>query len=243
MNELARKKSPRAPSIALQQAIEGAIKIYEKERRHAAPVEAVAQHLGYKNANNGAAVKALASIRYFGLLERPSDGMLAVAKDIETYQFAPNPSLRQDLIRRWLKAPQLFADLLEKYKDGLPSDANLRFEFSQRGFLPDGVESAVSVFRNSVEFARYFELRPDPIENEGRPAPQEVEPEPRSPQVAEPEPQQREADSKSDRIPIRLPGGRRAWLEVPTPFYAADKERIKRQVDLLLTQEDEDFRE
>jgi hypothetical protein len=45
--------------------------------------------------------------------------------------------------------------------------------------------------------------------------------------------------SSVDRIPIRLRGGRRAWLEIPTPFYAADKERIKLQVDLLLTEEDE----
>ena len=70
MND-ARKKSPRAPLIALDKAIEGAIKIYEKEHRHAAPTEAVAQHLGYKSANSGTALRTIASIRYFGLLERP----------------------------------------------------------------------------------------------------------------------------------------------------------------------------
>ena len=46
-------------------------------------------------------------------------------------------------------------------------------------------------------------------------------------------------DGELDRIPVRLPGGRRAWLSIPTPFYAADKERLKAQIDLLLTEEDE----
>jgi hypothetical protein len=40
-----------------------------------------------------------------------------------------------------------------------------------------------------------------------------------------------------DRIPIRLPGGRRAWLEIPPVFYEADKARIKAQIDLLLTED------
>ena len=43
-----------------------------------------------------------------------------------------------------------------------------------------------------------------------------------------------------DRIPVRLAGGRRAWLEIPTPFYAADKLRLKAQIDLLLTEEEEE---
>jgi len=38
---------------------------------------------------------------------------------------------------------------------------------------------------------------------------------------------------------VRLAGGRRAWIEIPTPFYLSDKRRIKAQIDLLLT-DDED---
>lgn len=42
-----------------------------------------------------------------------------------------------------------------------------------------------------------------------------------------------------DRIPVRLTAGRKAWLEIPTPFYAADKARLKAQIDLLLAEDDE----
>lgn len=39
-----------------------------------------------------------------------------------------------------------------------------------------------------------------------------------------------------DKNPVRLTGGRKAWLIVPTPFYEADKSRLKAQIDLLLTE-------
>jgi hypothetical protein len=238
MNEILRKKSPRAPSISLEQALDGAVRIYEKERRHPAPADAVAQHLGYKSANNGTAVKAMASIRYFGLLDRPAEGMLAVAKDVESYQYAPSPDLRQELLKRWLKTPVIFAELLDNFKDGLPSDPTLRYEFIQRGFLPDAVDAAVTVFRQSVDFARYFESsnkRPTELESQSVNN-EAIASVPQKPEAQEPLP---EPSPTNDRIPIRLTGGRRAWLEIPAPFYEADKDRIKKQVDLLLTEEDE----
>jgi hypothetical protein len=233
MNQAIRKKSPRAPSVPLNEAIDGAIKVYEKEHRHAAPTDAVAQHLGYKSANNGAALKLIASIRYYGLLERPSDGQLAITKDVEAYHFAPSPEIRSDLVRRWLKTPPVFAELLDKYPDALPSDKTLRYDLVQRGFLPDAVDAVVSVFRSSVDFARYYSPA---LKEAEEPAPVE------SQSVAESRPSNMppsDVGSSSDRIPIRLHGGRRAFVEIPSPFYAVDKERIKNQIDLLLTEEDE----
>jgi hypothetical protein len=47
-------------------------------------------------------------------------------------------------------------------------------------------------------------------------------------------------DENYDRIPIRLTGGRRAYVEVPTPLYESDKLRLKAQIDLLLADEDLD---
>lgn len=238
MSDSPRKKSPRAPSLALSEAIEGALKIYEKERRHAVPVEVVAQHLGYKNANNGAAMKAMASIRYFGLLERPQDGRLAVAKDVEDYRFAPSDQLRGELLRRWLKTPPIFAELLEKFSDGLPSDGNLRFELIQRGFFPDAAESLLPVLKNSVEFARYYEQPRAPTS--AAETLTEEKANPLSDAQSDLKPRSSEmAIEDADRIPVRLAGGRRAWLEIPTPFYEADKLRLKKQIDLLLTEEDE----
>lgn len=48
-----------------------------------------------------------------------------------------------------------------------------------------------------------------------------------------------EVSASYDRIPVRLTAGRKAWLEIPSPLYAADKARLKAQIDLLLAEDEE----
>ena len=245
----ARKKSPRAPSMSLEDALERAVKVYEKERSHAAPTDVIAQHIGYKNANNGAALAALASMRYFGLLERPQDGMLAVSRDVETYKFAPDDAMRGSLLRKFLLKPAVFADLLEKYRGGLPSEANLRFELIQRGFSPDSAQATGAVFRKSVEFVDFFATQESTedsceaevfqeVSDEGSPAVVDGR-QARKGSVA-PDDILAADGSEVDRIPVRLSGNRKAWLIIPPVFYQRDKERIKAQIDLLLSSDDDD---
>lgn len=256
---LTRKKSPRAPSISLDEALDRALKAYDKERLHPAPTEVVAQNLGYKSANNGAALSALASLRYYGLVERPKDGLLAITKDVESYKFSPSDEHKQSLLIDFLKKPAIFAELLVQYGSGLPSDANIRYELIRRGFSPNTAASAVTVFRKSVDFAGFFSS-PQAISEEGAmssEAPQVDSKELHSTHSSQPQPVEQStvaARSPSignnsmpvvpmgdgDQIPIRLHGGRRAWLVIPAPFYEADKVRLKAQIDLLLTQDEED---
>lgn len=228
--------------MPLSEAIEAAIRVYEKERRHAAPIDAVAQHIGYKSANNGTAIKALASLRYFGLLERPQDGLMAVTKDVESFQFAPSAQVRSEIVQRWLRAPAIFAELLEKYPTGLPSDATLKYELIQRGFLPDAAATVLAVFKTSVEFARPYEPQHPESPRAGEDAVASKEDATAGGESEEPSRPSAAGQNSAnvDRIPVRLAGGRRAWLEIPTPFYEADKERLKSQIDLLLTEEEDE---
>lgn len=260
--DVVRKRSPRAPSIALDEALNRALLAYDKDRTHAAPAEVVAQNLGYKSANNGSALAAMASLRYYGLLERPKEGMLAVAKSVEQYKFAPDKSQRKALLRKFLLAPNVFAELLEFYRDGLPSDATIRYELINRGFLPAPAETCAAVFRKSVDFVDYFgqpgAIEPTEADDEGA----NIEDGPRSrasnldesdesvqqPTVASfrsATPRQSASPlpplggEDVDSIPVRLTGGRRAWLVIPHRLYDADKVRLKAQIDLLLTVEEE----
>ena len=222
--------------------MEKALRVYEKEKRYPAPTEVVAQDMGYKSANNGAALSALASLRYFGLLEKPEDGKLAVSKDVENYQYAPDPKIKSELLLKWLRAPAMFADLLDRYPGGLPSDANLRFDLMNRGFSPAAGDSAVSVFRRSAEFAGYT---PSSLQrNESIPGEQltgeAIILENGTAHVAgvsKPALPSEFSVGDTDKIPVRLSAGRKAWLVIPTPFYEADKLRLKAQIDLLLTED------
>jgi hypothetical protein len=248
MSDALRKKNPRAPSIQLGEAIERILRVYEKEKRHPTPTEVVAQDIGYKSANNGAALSVLASLRYYGLLERPEDGKLSVAKDVENYQYAPDENIKRELLLKWLRTPPVFADLLDRYPGGLPSDANLRYDLINRGFSPPAADSVISVFRRSAEFAGSPESQQRTSASIAREA---LVLEPAQPEIAlsgaavarttasasmllsDPD----LPNEEIDRIPVRLSGGRRAWLVIPTPFYESDKVRLKAQIDLLLSED------
>jgi hypothetical protein len=73
-------------SIPLE-ALEKALRVYEK-KRDIQPTEVVAQDRATKCKQWGCA-KLRASLRT-GLLEKPEDGKLAVSKDVENYQYAPD---------------------------------------------------------------------------------------------------------------------------------------------------------
>lgn len=264
-----KKRSPRAPSIPLDDAIERAMKIYQKEKRHPAPPDAVAQHLGYKNASNGAAASAIATLRYYGLIDRPDGKMISVSKDVESYMYAPNDGLKKEILTNWLKTPPVFSELLEQYQDQLPSDENLKFNLIQKGFLPEAADACLNVFRASVEFAGYYESASSDSaagggldedsgldfganssadsNSVGADVARGLNPNAQAPVAAQHAAMYQGAvnpDPGVDRIPVRLSKGRRAWIEVPSPFYNADKKRLIAQIQLLLSDdEDEDEEE
>lgn len=245
MESQLRKRSPRAPSIDLGQALERALRIYDQERLHLAPVDAVAQALGYKNASNGSSSVSIASLRYFGLLERPKDGFLSVSKAVETYKYAPDEEKKKKIVLEFLKTPPLYQELLSKYSIGLPSAATLKYELIQKGFLPQAVDPVLASFLESVAYAKFFktdsqensldlsqkELSPDIEEAINRP--NQITLESQSPHLPS-------SIGEHDQIPIRLSGGRKAWLNIPMPFYESDKVRIKAQIDVLFADADSD---
>jgi hypothetical protein len=243
--------------MSLKEAVDRASKIYSQEGRHPASADIVAQHIGYKSAENGTAKQALAALGYYGLIERPSEGMVAVAKSVEEYKFAPSDELRTQILKKWLTTPAVFAELQEKFQDRLPSDASLKFELIQKGFNPATADECLAAFRESINYVQSVSTSFNTIDVE-TPAPDETT-EASTEAVADQRPvdaggyaggagtrmtpiatsRDVTVEENSDRIPVRLAGGRRAWLVIPSPFYAADKSRLISQIELLLADDDE----
>lgn len=246
MTDSLRRRSPSAPSMALDEALERAVKVYEKEQRHPAPTDVVAQNMGYKSANSGAALRTIAVLTNYGLLERAGSGKLAVSADIESYHYSPSPELKQELLIGWLKSPAIFERLLIKYKTSLPSDSTIRYDLIQEGFKPGTAEAVLRSFKRSVEFAGYFDAQNNsaPAETESLEYEANMDnrdsPKSNTELRVEESPNQAVSQPGCDRIPVRLDPKRRAWLEIPTPFYEKDKDRLKAQIDLLITDDDED---
>jgi hypothetical protein len=248
--------------MPLNEALERAMRVYDKEGRHPATADIVAVHLGYKSAENGAAKQALASLRYYGLVERPQEGMLAVTKSVEEYKYSPSEELQGELLLKWLHTPPLYAELLEKYQERLPSDASIKYEFIQKGFSPTSADEYLAAFVGSVSYVKNQIQQPI----EGSPVPSEetsISPRAAAPvttiregdraqdnaeegsgkadsnKVARTVDREADFDTESDRIPVRLAGGRRAWLIIPSPFYSADKRRLIAQLEFLITDDEE----
>lgn len=250
-----RKRSPRSPSIPLADVLERVLKVYAAVDLQPASADVIAHHLGYKSAINGAARAVIASGRYYGLLDRPGDGMLAVNARIAEYQDNPASAARSSLLKQWLRSPDVFAELLDKYPASMPSLAMIRSDLAQRGFTPNAAEECLNAFIQSVAFADYYQqtgnqtrvletqsqqLRGHPVEKTsvaGEPAAQKVVVAGAGQGSGGMAPAGQEDDG-NDRIPVRLAGGRRAWLVIPSPFYQADKKRLLSQVELLLTDDE-----
>lgn len=253
-------RSPNYPQYSIKWAIENGLALLEKEKLHPVPLDVVAQSLGYKDASNGAARRALAILKAFGLIQKAAGGKVQVAADLQRYKLTPNEDDKKIYLKQWLKKPLLYLKLLEKYENNLPSDRALVFELvDEHGFNESAAKNAIDVFRESLEYVDKLTggLNNTDVEDnefsESESASTDqmttdragISLEGDAPQLS-----QKPSNSLSSlpnennvvRYPIRLVGGRMAWIEVPDPFYEADKNRLKAQIEIIGTvDEDNDF--
>lgn len=250
-----RKRSPRCPSFSLEEAVQRIGDLYEKENKHAVAADAAAQGLGYKDANSGAAKTMIASVSYYGLLNRSPDGKLSVAPDFEKFKYAPTNDVKSGFLTSWLKNPKVFAELIQKYGDNFPSDGALKYELIEMGFMPDAADDAIRVLKSSVEYVKKQgatvnsggsivpddeEDKDSPQDNSGKVDSTAAQQKPEQHTAQKPPAQTPATPPSGDfkTITIFLPRGREALLYVPRPFFEKDRDAIKRQIDALLTDDE-----
>ena len=120
-----RDRSPNYPSLTFKEALAAAKKIWDQDRKHPVSVTLASQHLGYKQ-ENGVTLPMLAAMKRYGLLV-PSGKDVRVSDDANTILLYPEGSPEAvAVIKRLAMLPSLFGKVLEKFPNGLPSDANLR---------------------------------------------------------------------------------------------------------------------
>ena len=151
-----------------------------------------------------------------------------------------------------MESPQIFAELLNKFQNRLPSEPSIKYELIQKGFSPSAADECLAAFIGSVQYVEQFSesLEQDfnasafdggTAENESVDVVAEPVVVALATRQSEPVAPAKEIikEGGSDRIPVRLRGGRRAWIEIPTPFYSADKQRLISQIQLLLADDEE----
>ncbi len=253
MNAEVRKtvhRSPNYPIKPLDWAVQTALGLLEKEGKHAVPADIVAQNLGYKDANNGKVRRVLANLKAFGVLDKAPGGKLAVNPDVSRYKLIPTQDGKQAILGQWLRKPTIFSTLIDKYDHDLPSDNVLLFELVEdHGFSEQAAGNAIQVFKDSLEFASFNDPEAEEVLDQ-EDVKKEISISSTTVESASPEEstQTREVskanvdtlETSTVRYPIRLAGGRMAWIDVPEPFYEADKRKLRAQIEIIGT-EDEDY--
>jgi hypothetical protein len=248
-------RSPNYPLKPLDWAVQTALGLLNKEGKHAVPVDIIAQNLGYKDATNGKVRRILANLKAFGVLDKAAGGKLAVSPDVARYKIMPTEDGKKAILEQWLRKPTIFAKLLDKYDHDLPSDNVLLFELvDEYGFSEQAAANLISVFKASLSFVLMNESENDTeIENDEILESDETqngdeEEFIQTPKVISPSSKITESFSGSAslvsdstvRYPVRLAGGRMAWIITPEPFFEADKKKLLAQIGVIGT-EDEDY--
>ena len=147
---MAKSRSPNYPLIALDDAVEGARKVYKADYKNKVDKAVVAKHLGYGGLN-GKSLGVISALLKYGLLD--GRGELRVTDDAVVILVDQKPSqARQQAIRRAALRPALFAQLNTHFGGTMPSAENLSAYLQKNGFTPQAAGSASKSFRDTMAF-------------------------------------------------------------------------------------------
>ena len=146
-----RRTSPRHPIIGLEEAVDLAEKVFDGDRQYPVERETAVKHMGFTGMS-GWAMRMLASVLQYGLLEKAPDGQVKVTDRTVRILHPEGPSDKAEALSEASHEPDLFAKIYEKFPDGSPSDRNLESFLVRLGFLGSAIQPATKAFRATEEF-------------------------------------------------------------------------------------------
>lgn len=213
-NTAARKlksRSPAYPAINLETAIQRARQLYDKERRHSAPVLTVVSHWGYTS-TNGAALGALAALKKYGLLDEEGSGedrKAGLSRLADDILMNPDGAKRSEAIQEAALRPAIHREIWDKYHLDLPSEKNLLWELTRdRGFTERGAAEFIRIYRATITFAKLgdsFRTGGPAAAPDNRRAEDDIDDDDWDPQPESPSPERRRVTAettKSYAIPL-----------------------------------------
>ncbi len=213
-----RRQQLAVPSLSLPNALTYAAQLAQAHGERHTSALAASQTIGWGH-NKTKAHRILSALRLYGLLDMPQGmGQVVLTETCRRLLATRDPHTRDALRLACLKRPDVFATLLKRFPatgpEDLPSDETLEHALVGMGLSQLRARGVIKRFRRSLAFA----------------APSST-PAPRAPV--------RKTAPYDVSIPVRLSGGRKAWLTLPNPFYEEDKTMLLAQVKLIYA-DDED---
>jgi hypothetical protein len=144
-------RSPNYPALGLAQAVEAARKLWAKEKRTPVELATAARALGY-SALSGPARVAIASLRQYGLVDKPDPGHVRLSERAVRIVYGTEAEQQQALAEA-ASTPKLFRELWQTYQDG-SDDAIRSYLITKKEFTEDGAHKAIKAFRDTIKLAK-----------------------------------------------------------------------------------------
>lgn len=142
------ERGPRYPTMALQEAISRAKEIYAREHMSPLTAAVAAEGMGYKGIS-GTSLRAIASLRQYGLLEGRGDEV-RLSKDAQTLIIDDATSDEyQSALRRVILNPPMFSELYNQFPN-MGSARNIAIYLQKRGFKPDAAAITAKNFKDAL---------------------------------------------------------------------------------------------
>lgn len=155
--ERKRTRSPSYPAIDLEQAVDRARALLDRENRHWVPVNTALEAWGYSPAS-GLGLLILAALKKYGLLEEQGGGadrkvrLTDQAYEIVIDERDESPE-RAALLREAALRPRIHTELWNRYRSELPSDSTIRFELRKMEFSEEGSQKLITEWRRTFDYA------------------------------------------------------------------------------------------
>ena len=146
-----RDRSPNYPSLTFKEALAVTKKIWDQDKKHPVSIDLASQHIGYKQANGLSLTMIGAMKRYVLLLSTGKE--VRVSDDANTiFLYPADAPEAASVIKRLAMLPSLFKEVLGKFPDGLPSDANLRARLQDEWHFasPKAADKFIEALREAV---------------------------------------------------------------------------------------------
>lgn len=148
---MGRMRSPNFPVLPLEESIDVAKAIWDKNRKAPIAREAAAKDLGYSGLT-GRSMQVLGSLNQYGLVEGTTKGLTRVTELAEEIFIGFPEEVKRKAITKAGRTPALFQEIYEKFDGHVPGENAIRSFLFQRGFTNDGVEKALKTFSSTNRF-------------------------------------------------------------------------------------------
>jgi len=147
------KRSPGYPMISLEEAVQKAMTLWEKDRNNLIPIEAAYEHLGYKS-KAGYAARVIAALKKFELIFEKQSTIKLTDEAVDLMLHSSSDENYIKIIKNLALKPNIYERILNDNNGILPSDNTLKVQLIKNyGFNPKSVDDFIINFRKTIEFA------------------------------------------------------------------------------------------